>query len=77
MCSLGFGNHQYVSEQEEVPVLSLHPGLELNMSVEKEQPIRAGEEGLDKWAGVWAQRKQEALSGIPTHGAKIIFSFIR
>lgn len=64
MCLLGFGDHQYVVEQEEVSVLSLHPGLQLSMSVQEKRPIRAGEEGLDQWAGVWAHRNQEALSGL-------------
>lgn len=72
---LGFGNHQYVVEQKEVSVLSLHPCLQLSVSVQKERPIRAGEEGLDQWAGLWAHRNQEALSGIQKHGAKFILQF--
>lgn len=46
--SLGFGNHQNVSKQEEMSVLSLHPSLDLNMSVKEERPVEAGEEGLDQ-----------------------------
>lgn len=66
--SLGFGSDQDVGEQEEVPVLRLHPRLELNMCVEEEQPVRVDEEGLDQRARIWAHGRQEALSG--THEAK-------
>lgn len=65
-CLLGFGHHQRIREQEQVSVLSLHPGPELNMSVEKERPAGAGEEGLDERAGLRTHRKQEALSGTAT-----------
>lgn len=68
LCSLGFGDNQDVIEQEEVSVLSLHPRLQLSMSVEKKRPVGAGEEGLDQWAGLWTHRNQEALSEIPTQG---------
>lgn len=68
MHSLGFGGDQDVSEQEEVPVLCLHPRLELNMCVEEERPVRVDEEGLDQRARVWTHRRQEALSG--THEGK-------
>lgn len=45
---LGFADHQYVREEEEVPVLSLHPCTELDVSMEEERPITAGEEGTDQ-----------------------------
>lgn len=63
MRSLGFGGDQDVGEQEEVPVLRLHPRLELNVRVEEERPVRVDEEGLDQRARVWAHGRQEALPG--------------
>ena len=68
LCLLGFGDHQRVSEQEEVSVLGLHPGPQLNVAVEKKRPVRAAEEGLDQWAALWTHRNQEALSRTQTHG---------
>lgn len=61
--SLGFGGDQDVGEQEEVPVLRLHPRLELDVRVEEERPVRVDEEGLDQRARVRAHGRQEALSG--------------
>lgn len=63
---LGFADHQYVSEEEEVSVLSLHPCSELDVPMKEERPIKAGEEGVDQWAALWAHRKLEALSGWDT-----------
>lgn len=48
-------------------VLSLHPGLQLGVPVEKKRPIGAGEEGLDQWAALRAHMIHEALSGKQTH----------
>lgn len=59
--SLGFGDHQDVVEHEQVSVLLLHAGLQLDVSVEEEGPVGAGEEGLDQRAGLWAHGDQEAL----------------
>ena len=44
-------------------VLSLHPCSELDVSVKKKGPMKAGEEGVDQRAALWARRKLEALSG--------------
>lgn len=45
---LGLGDDQDVSEQEKVPVLCLHPCLELDVSMEEKVAARVNEEGLDK-----------------------------
>lgn len=63
---LGFGNHQNVGEQEEVPVLGLHAGLELGLSVQEEGPVGASQQGLDQRASLRANGNQEALSGTQT-----------
>lgn len=65
-CLLGFGDHQEVTEQEEVPVLGLHACLQLGVSVEEEEPFRAGQKGLDQRTGFWTSRNQETLSGSKT-----------
>lgn len=66
-CLLGFGDHQNVAEEEEVPVLGLHARLQLGVSVEEEEPFRAGQEGPNQRTGFWTCGERDALSGMRTN----------
>lgn len=60
-CLLGFGDHQRVAEEEQVSVLSLHPRLQLSVSVEEKRPVGAGQEGLDQRTGLGTHGNEERL----------------
>lgn len=65
--SLGFGDDQHISEEEQVSVLSLESGLELSVSVQEKRPVEAGQEGLDKRAGLGTNGNHKAVSATQPH----------